>query len=110
MLNKVKMENINDIDEQRKAINCIIEIEQQKKMPTRNGMIQAIINSHNYASIEIRRMEEQKGEFDYVSFVNASDEQLYNKMLECQQAIYNHCFNKFGEEVAKSIFKARLQQ
>lgn len=40
-----------------------------------------------------------------VTFAEASNEQLFQKMLECRQAIYLHCVNKLGEKIVKNMLK-----
>lgn len=108
MNNEEKVKIIKDMHEQEEALKCFVEIEKQKKAPTRDGMIQAIIKCQNCASDEIKQLEQQRCEYNHVSFVSASNEQLYDKMIECQQAIYCHCVNKLGEEIFKNLIKRMI--
>ena len=102
------MELIKEMNEQRKAVECIVEINKQiNGVPTREGMISVIERSKKYASNEIRQIEQQHKEstYTYVTFAEASNEQLFQKMLECRQAIYLHCVNKLGEKIVKNMLK-----
>lgn len=99
------LQAVKRIQEQSEAIDCIVELDRQLVMPIREGMIQAIIKSRKCAGKEILMLEQQQGECNYMSIMNATNDQLYNKMLQCRQALYNHCVNKLGQEVIDNVLK-----
>ena len=99
------LQDVKRIREQSEAIDCILELNRQLVMPTREGMIQAIIKSRKCAGEEIVMLEHQQRECNYMPIMNATDDQLYNKILQCRQAVYNHCVNKLGQEVIDNILK-----
>lgn len=99
------LQDVKRIREQSETIDYILELNRQLVMLTREGMIQAIIKSQKCAGEEIVMLEHQQRECNYMPIMNATDDQLYNKILQFRQAVYNHCVNKLGQEVIDNILK-----
>ena len=68
------MKLIKEMNEQKEAVECIVEINKQiNGVPTREGMISVIERSKKYASNEIRQIEQQHKEstYTYVTFAES---------------------------------------
>lgn len=92
-----------------KEINDFLEsffkLQAQINNPTRDGMIAALSKAQNVARHEITMVEKSQGDIYPMPWSGFQDEDLYRKLLQYQQGLYNHAVNKFGEEIAKKLLK-----
>ncbi|MBR3268741.1 MAG: hypothetical protein IKI58_08485 [Oscillospiraceae bacterium] len=84
-------------------IKAFLKLEAQKCNPTRDGMIQALSEAQNVASTEIISVEHQQGDVIPMLWSEFSNQDLYRKLLQYQEGLYNHAVKKYGEELIKRI-------
>ena len=92
-----------EIDE---FIESFFKLQAQINNPTRDGMIEALLGAKKIAPQEISMLEQRQGEIYPTSSDNFSFDDLYRKLKQYRQGLYNHAVNKLGEEVVKNLLKA----
>lgn len=81
------------------------KLQDQINHPTREGMIEALSGAQNVASREISILEKSQGEVFFTPWNCIPDRELYRKLSQYQQGLFNYAVNKFGEETFKEITK-----
>lgn len=84
------------------------QLEEQKKIPSKQGMIKALLEAKAVAPAEISALETSQGDTVGTPAYQISDEKLYWKLTQYQQGLINHCINKYGEETVKEFLKQSL--
>jgi len=84
------------------------QLEEQKKNPSKQGMIKALLEAKAVAHAEISALETSQGDTVIIPAYQISDEKLYWKLTQYQQGLLNHCINKYGEETIKEFLKQRM--
>ena len=86
------------------------QLEEQKKNPSKDGMIKALLDARNVAPGEIIALETSQGDTVVTPAYQISDEKLYWKLTQYQQGLFKHCINKYGEETVKKMLEQMLNQ
>lgn len=81
------------------------QLEEQKKNPTKHGMIKALLEARDVALTEIITLETRQGDTVITPADQIPDEKLYWKLSQYQQGLLNHCISKYGEETIKEFLK-----
>lgn len=103
------MENSERISETKEAKEVIELLEKYFKLqaqinnPTRFGMIDALSDAQNVARQEITSLEQSQGDIYPMPWASFQDSDLYRKLRQYQQGLYNHAVNKLGEETFKKL-------
>ncbi|MDE6017110.1 MAG: hypothetical protein K2H41_15700 [Acetatifactor sp.] len=101
-------ERFNDVKE-AKEIGELIEkyfkLQAQINNPTKDGMIEALSDAQNVARQEITMVEHSQGDIYPMLWSDFSYNDLYRKLSQYQQGLYNHAVNKLGEEGFKTLLK-----
>lgn len=101
-------ERYNDTKE-AKEIEDLIEkyfkLQDQINNPTKNGMIEALSSAQNVARQEITMLEQSQGDIYPTLWSDFTYNDLYRKLAQYQQGLYNHAVNKLGEEAFKKLLK-----
>lgn len=103
-------ERIDDTKEAKEAkelIDKFFKLQAQINNPTRFGMIDALSDAQNVARQEITSLEKSQGDIYQMAWSSFPDHDLYRKLSQYQQGLYNHAVNKFGEEIIKTILEER---
>lgn len=105
------MENFERISESKEAkeatelLEKLFKLQAQINNPTRSGMIEALSDAQNVALQEITSLEQSQGDVYIMPWASFSDWDLYRKLAQYQQGLYNHAVKKFGEENFKKLSK-----
>lgn len=100
------LEQLHEYDEMRDCIEKYFQLAEQKKTPTRDGMIKALSDAQTIAYSEIKNVERNQGETIPTPWQNISNDDFYRKLTQYQQGILNHCVNKFGESVFRHYLES----
>ena len=99
------LENLHGLKELSDCIEKIKQIDDQRKAPTRDGMIKALAEAQSIAFIEIAAAQIPQGA-SYKPWKDFTDEALYNMLLPYRQGLCQHCIIKFGEKAFEQALKA----
>lgn len=105
-------ERFNDAKEGKEAKDLIekyFKLQEQMKNPTRFGMIDALSAAQNIAYQEITTLEKSQGDIYPMPWASFQDRDLYRKLKQYQQGIYNHAVNKLGEKAFKKLLKEHTE-
>lgn len=105
----MEINDIKDTKEKYDFLKAFLKLEAQRCKPSREGMIDALRESLNVANSEIRDVEKSRHETTPTPWENISNENLYRKLTEYQQGMYQHAVKKFGEEVVKKLLEQGMQ-
>ncbi len=103
------MENseiLSETKETKEAIELLekyFKLQDQIDNPTRSGMIDALSDAQNVARQEITSLEHSQGDIYPMPWTSFQDQDLYRKLTQYQQGLYNHAVNKVGEEAFKKL-------
>lgn len=100
---------IKDIKEKEDFIKTFMKLEAQRRNPSREGMIDALKEALKVAFIDIKNVEASRGETTPTPWEHIQNKELYDKLSEYQQGMYQHAVNKFGEEVIKKLLEQNMQ-
>ena len=110
------MDNLEKINAAKEAKEIAEFIEAFRKLqiqinnPTRDGMIEALSSAQDVASQEITELEISQGDIYPTLWLNFQDGDLYRKLSQYLQGLYNHAVKKLGEKAAKELFKTSQNQ
>ncbi len=99
-------EKFNDAKETKEAIELLekyFKLQDQIDNPTKFGMIEALSDARNVARQEITSLEHSQGDIYPMPWTSFQDQDLYRKLTQYQQGLYNHAVNKLGEEAFKKL-------
>ena len=94
-----------DINEIKELIEKYFRLQEQIDKPTRDGMIKALSDAQNIALDEIDALEESEGDIDQIDWDDLEDHELYSKLPQYKQGLYNHAVNRVGEETFKYLLE-----
>lgn len=95
-----------EIKEIADAIVKIERLEQLRRYPNRQGMIDALKDAKSSACVEILGLElAQRGEF--MLFEKFTDEELYNKLEQYKTGLKLHCIAKCGEKIFNELMNGK---
>lgn len=98
-------EKFNDAKEMGELIEKYLKLQEQKNNPTKDGMIEALSGAQNVARQEIIMLEQSQGDIYPMLWSDFPYNDLYRKLSQYQQGLYNHAVNKLGEEAFKKLLK-----
>lgn len=90
-------------------IESFLKLQAQINNPTKDGMIEALSGAQKIAHQEITKVEKDQGDVFYMPWSCFQEKELYRKLTQYQQGLYNHAVNKFGEEIIKKILEERTK-
>lgn len=105
-------EKISETKEAKEAIELLkkyFKLQAQINNPTRFGMIDALSDAQNAARQEITSLEKSQGDIYQMPWTSFPDRDLYRKLTQYQQGLYNHAVNKLGEAAFKKLLKEYTQ-
>lgn len=102
-------EKFNDAKEIEELIEKYFKLQAQINNPTKDGMIEALSDAQNVARQEITMLEQSQGDIYPMLWSNFPYNDLYRKLSQYQQGLYNHAVKKFGEEAYKKLLKEHAQ-
>ena len=91
----------NNIEEIKDLIEKYFRLQEQIDNPSRAGMIKALSAAHSIAQNEIAEIEKSQGDNSQTSWSDMQDHDLYSKLPQYKQGLYNYAVNKVGEETFK---------
>ena len=100
------IERFNEAKEAKEAMELVekfFKLQAQINNPTRLGMIDALTDAQNIARQEITSLEQSQGDIYPMPWTSFQDKDLYRKLGQYQQGLYNHAVNKLGEETFKNL-------
>ena len=103
------VDEITDIKDKSDFIKTFMKLEAQRRNPSREGMIDALEEALKVAFIDIKNVEASRGETTPTPWEHIQNKELYDKLSEYQQGMYQHAVNKFGEEVVKEMLEHSTQ-
>lgn len=95
-------EDVN-IDEIKMLIEKYFRLQEQIDKPSRDGMIKALSDAQSIAYDEITALEESQGVFDQIPWDDLEDQDLYSKLTQYKQGLYDHAVSRVGEETFKYL-------
>ena len=98
-------ENDVNIDEIKELIEKYFRLQEQIDNPTRDGMIKGLSSAQRIARDEITALEESQGDIDQMPLSDLQDYDLYRKLPQYKQGLYNHAVNRVGEETFKYLLE-----
>lgn len=105
MENSVRISETKDEKEAVELLEKYFKLQVQINNPTRIGMIDALSDAQNVARQEITSLEQRQGDIYPMPWTSFQDRDLYRKLAQYQQGLYNHAVNKFGEETFKKLLE-----
>ncbi len=105
MENSERLSKTKEAKEAAELIEKYFKLQDQIKNPTKSGMIEALSDAQNVARQEITSLEQSQGDIYPMPWASFPDRDLYRKLPQYQQGLYNHAVKKFGEEVIKKLLK-----
>lgn len=109
------MENLNQTKDAKDVIDIadvvkkIVALQRQLNNPTRDGMINALIDAKFTAGAEIQQIEYSQGDTILMPWENFSNQDLYRKLSQYQAGLRQHCIKKVGEKALEEMLKAALK-
>lgn len=100
-----QMKDIKDIEDIADAVKKIVALQKQMNNPTRDGMINALIDARFTAGAEIQHIEYSQGDTIPTPWVCFSDQDLYRKLNQYQVGLEQHCIKKIGKKAFEEILK-----
>ena len=97
-------EDVN-IEEIKELIEKYFRLQEQIDKPTRDGMIKALSSAQSIAHDEIAALEESQGDIDQMSWADLEDQDLYSKLVQYKQGLYNYAVSRVGEETFKYMLE-----
>ena len=94
-----------DIDEIKVLIEKYFRLQEQIDKPSRDGMIKALSDAQSIARDEITAMEESEGNFDQIPWSDLEDQDLYSKLPQYKQGLYDHAVGRVGEETFRYLLE-----
>lgn len=104
----MSMENYEkdvDIEEIKELIEKYFRLQEQIDKPSRDGMIKALSGAQSIAHNEITALEESQGDIDQKPWSDLEDHDLYRKLPQYKQGLYDYAVNKVGEETFKYLLE-----
>lgn len=95
----------NSVEEVKDLIEKYFRLQEQIDNPTRAGMIKALSGAQKIAKEEITEIEKSQGDISQMPWSDFQDEDLYRKLPQYKQGLYNHAVNKVGEETFKYMLE-----
>ena len=97
----MEIKDVKELKELEDFTDAFMKLETQKRIPTREGIIDALKDALKIACAEIKNVEKSRNETTPTPWENIPDSVLYAKLSEYQQGMYQHAVNKYGEELIK---------
>ncbi len=97
---------MNYLSEAKEAIdtlNKLVKLQKQKVSPSREEMINALIEAKNHAPLDITAIEFLQGDRYFMSWDSFSDADLYRKLSQYQQGLNAYLIRKTGQNILDSI-------
>ena len=91
----------NNVEEIKDLIEKYFRLQEQIDNPSRAGMIKALSAAYSIAQNEIAEIERGQGDISQTSWADLQDHDLYSKLPQYKQGLYNYAVNKVGEETFK---------
>ena len=89
------------IEEIKDLIEKYFRLQEQIDNPTRTGMIKALSGAQSVARNEIAEIEKSQGDISQTLWSDMQDHDLYSKLPQYKQGLYNYAVNRVGEETFK---------
>lgn len=99
-------ERLSETEEAKEATELLekyIKLQAQINNPTRFGMIDALSDAQKVAGQEISMLERSQGDIYPMPWASFENPDLYRKLTQYQQGLYNHAVNKLGGEAFKKL-------
>ncbi len=96
-----RFENFNKFEEENKIqkfLSSWFGLQAQIENPAKEGMISALKKAKEVAGKEITKVEIDQGDVFPTPWFDIPHNELYRKLFQYQQALYNYGVKKFGEE------------
>jgi hypothetical protein len=100
-------QEVNKQKEIEDFIKAYSKIMAQIKYPSRDGMIDALREALTVAQFEIRTIEISQKETKSTPWENIANDELYRKLAEYRQGLYNYAVKKFGEEMIDKLLNGQ---
>ena len=81
------------------------QLEEQRKNPTRDGMLKALQDAQWLAPIEIKSVEVTQGDVYPMPWTSFTDYDLYRKLPQFQQGLITYCISKYGKDIFEKLLK-----
>ena len=94
-----------DVDGVKELIEKYFRLQEQIDNPTRDGMINALANARSIAYDEIIALEMIQGDIERRPWSELEDFELYRKLPQYKEGLYNHAVKKVGEETFKYMLE-----
>lgn len=109
MENAERFKDVKEAKDIGELIDKYFKLQAQINNPTKDGMIEALSGAQNVARQEITMVEQSQGDIYPMRWSDFSYNDLYRKLSQYQQGLYNHAVNKLGEEVFKKLLKEHIK-
>ena len=93
------------VDGVKELIERYFRLQEQIDNPTRTGMINALANARSIAFDEITEVEMSQDDVERRPWSDLQDYELYNKLPQYKQGLYNHAVKEVGEETFKYMLE-----
>ena len=98
MENFEKFDDVSEMDNLKDLIVKYFRLQEQIDNPSRDGMIKALSEAQRIAHDEIAALEKGQEDIDQVSWSDIPDHDLYQKLPQYKQGLYNYAIKKVDEE------------
>lgn len=107
--NLSQAKDVKDVTDIADIVKKIAALQRQLNNPTRDGMINALIDAKFTAGAEIQKIEYSQGDTIPMPWESFSNQDLYRKLSQYQAGLRQHCIKKVGEKALEEMLKAALR-
>ena len=98
---------LQDIKDVREAVEKILKLRKQRQMPDRYGMISALQEARDKAPVAVLIKEWSQGDTKLMPPEQFTNEDLYRKLSQYEQALEAYCIEKIGKEAFDELIKEK---
>lgn len=107
--NLSQAKDVKEVTDITDIVKKIVALQRQINNPTRDGMINALMEAKLTAGVEIQQIEYSQGDTILMPWENFSNQDLYRKLSQYQAGLRQHCIKKVGEKALEEMLKVALR-
>lgn len=98
-----------DVKDIADAVKKIVALQRQINNPTRDGMINALMDAKFTAGAEIQQIEYSQGDTIPTPWGCFPDQDLYRKLSQYKAALQQHCIKQIGKKAFEKLLKEAVE-
>lgn len=101
--------DVKDANDIADSVKKIVALQRQINNPTRDGMINALMDAKLAAGAEIQQIEYFQGDTIPTPWVCFPDQDLYRKLSQYKAALQQHCIKQIGKKAFEKLLKEAME-